>query len=83
MKQKFYFPLGDVIQSRQIDNRDDFQKIIEKTCKNINTTYAESIYADFKMLKGIDEIGGALSSMSNIYKSTVELEGDRLYQLLI
>lgn len=67
MKQKFYALLGDVIQSRQIDNRDDFQKIIEESCKNINTVYADDVYADFKILKGIDEIGGVLSSMSNVY----------------
>lgn len=76
MKQKFYVLLGDVIQSRQIDNRDDFQKIIEKTCKNINTMYAEGIYADFKILKGIDEIGGVLSSMSNIYKIITKILDD-------
>lgn len=76
MKQKFYVILGDVIQSRQIDNRDDFQKIIEKTCENINTTYAGGIYADFKILKGIDEMGGVLSSMSNIYKIITKILDD-------
>ncbi|MBC2696546.1 MAG: hypothetical protein HF982_14970 [Desulfobacteraceae bacterium] len=76
MKQKFYVLLGDVIQSRQIDNRDDFQKKIEETCKNINTMYAEGIYADFKILKGIDEIGGVLSSMSNIYKIITRILND-------
>jgi predicted DNA-binding protein YlxM (UPF0122 family) len=68
MKQKFYVLLGDVIQSRQIDDREHFQKILEYACENLNTMYAESIYAEFKILKGIDEIGGVLSSMSNIYK---------------
>lgn len=76
MKQKLYVILGDVIQSRQIDNREDFQKIIEETCKNINTMYAEGIYADFKILKGIDEIGGVLSSMSNIYKIITKILDD-------
>lgn len=76
MKQKFYVLLGDVIQSRKIDNRDDFQKKIEETCKNINTMYAEGIYADFKILKGIDEIGGVLSSMSNIYKVITRILDD-------
>jgi hypothetical protein len=76
MKQKFYVLLGDVIQSRQINNREDFQKKIEETCKNINTIYAEGIYADFKILKGIDEIGGVLSSMSNIYKIITKIFDD-------
>lgn len=76
MKQKFYVLLGDVVQSRLIDNRDDFQKKIEKTCRNINTMYAEDIYADFKILKGIDEIGGVLSSMSNIYKIITKILDD-------
>lgn len=68
VKQKFYVLLGDVIHSRRITDRDDFQKRIEKTCQLVNTLYSEDTYADFKILKGIDEIGGVLTSMSKTYE---------------
>ena len=68
VKQKFYVMLGDVIHSRQITDRNDFQKRIEKTCQIINTRYSEDTYADFKILKGIDEIGGVLTGMSKTYE---------------
>ena len=64
---RFYVVLGDVIHSRRITDRDDFQRRIEKTCRIVNTLYSEDIYADFKILKGIDEMGGVLTSMSRTY----------------
>jgi len=67
MKQKLYVLLGDVVQSRRISDREDFQDRVEETCKKINTQYAEDVYADFKILKGIDEIGSVLSDVSNAY----------------
>jgi predicted XRE-type DNA-binding protein len=45
-----------------------FQKRLEETCKKINSVYAGNIYADFKILKGIDEIAGVLSTMSKSYE---------------
>ena len=68
VKQKFYVLLGDVIHSRRITDRDDFQRRIEKTCQIVNTLYSGDTYADFKILKGIDEIGGVLTSMSKTYE---------------
>ena len=68
MKQKRYVLLGDVIHSRRISDRDDFQKKVEEACNRINTAYTEDVYADFKILKGVDEVGGVLSDISNIYK---------------
>ncbi|OEU50497.1 MAG: hypothetical protein BA871_11295 [Desulfuromonadales bacterium C00003096] len=68
MKQKLYVLLGDVISSRRIAEREKFQKKLEETCRYINSTYTGDIYADFKILKGIDEIGVVLSSMSKSYE---------------
>jgi hypothetical protein len=68
MKRKLYVLLGDVISSRSIAEREKFQKKLEETCRYINSTYTGDIYADFKILKGIDEIGGVLSSMSKSYE---------------
>ena len=73
MKEKFYVLLGDVISSRRISDRDKFQNKFEEILKKINTAYVEDIVADFKILKGIDEFGGVLSTMSNIYKIINEI----------
>jgi len=73
MKRKFYVLLGDVISSRRIMDRERFQKKNEEILEKINTVYVEDIFADFKILKGIDEIGGVLSTMSNIYKIINEI----------
>ena len=68
MKQKLYVILGDVISSRRIRDREGFQHKLETILENINDTYAEDIFADFKIIKGIDEIGCVLSTMSNGYR---------------
>ncbi|WP_456473808.1 SatD family protein [Candidatus Pyrohabitans sp.] len=74
MRERLYVVLGDVVSSRRLVDRAEFQNKLEKTCKEINKTYAEDIYADFKILKGTDEIAGVLSDLSNIYKiiSTIQ-----------
>ena len=68
MKQKLYVILGDVISSRRIAERETFQKKLEETCQYINAIYSSDIYAGFKILKGIDEIGGVLLTMSKSYE---------------
>jgi len=69
-----YVVLGDVVSSRRLVDRREFQNKLEKTCEEINKVYAEDIYAEFKILKGTDEIAGVLSDLSNIYKivSTIQ-----------
>jgi hypothetical protein len=50
MKQKLYVLLGDVVHSRRISDRDDFQNKVEEACNKINTAYAEDLcgFQDFK-----------------------------------
>ncbi len=68
MKRKFFVMMGDVIASRRIKNREAFQKKLEKTCANVNLNFVEDIYADFNILKGLDEIGGVLMNIKSVYK---------------
>ena len=68
MTQKLYVMIGDVIASRGIKDREEFRKKLEKACLDINRTFARDIYADFKILKGIDEIEGVLMNIANVYK---------------
>lgn len=74
MRKRLYVVLGDVVSSRRLVDRREFQNKLEKTCEEINKVYAEDIYAEFKILKGTDEIAGVLSDLSNIYKivSTIQ-----------
>lgn len=68
MKSKFYVMMGDVIASRRIKNREVFQRKLDKICVNVNLNFAEDIYADFNILKGLDEVGGVLTNIKNVYK---------------
>ena len=68
MKQKFYVMLGDVIASRKITDREIFQRKLEEACSNVNLNFVEDIYADFNILKGIDEIGGVLLNITSVNK---------------
>jgi len=67
-KQKLYVILGDVIASRRIEDKEAFQRKLEKVCLNVNRNFREDIYADFKILKGIDEIGGVLLNIASFYR---------------
>jgi len=68
MKQKLYVILGDVICSRRIKDKEAFQRKLEKVCLIVNRNFQEDIYADFKILKGIDEIGGVLLNIASFYR---------------
>lgn len=68
MPKKLFVLLGDVKSSREIKNRELFQDKLIKVCNELNQEYENDLYADFKILKGLDEIGGVLNEISNIYK---------------
>lgn len=74
MEKKLYVLLGDVISSRKIKNREDFQEKLINAYDKLNIKYTEDIYADFKIIKGLDEIGAALNSISNIYEMITEIQ---------
>lgn len=68
MVKKFCVMSGDVISSRLIKNKEAFQEKLEIICRSINAEYAPSLYAEFKILKGIDEIEGVLIDISKSYE---------------
>lgn len=67
MNSRFFVLSGDVLSSRRMSDKEAFQRTLEKACRRINKAYAGDIYADFKILKGIDEIEGVLLNISHIY----------------
>lgn len=67
MKQKLFVLLGDVVSSRHIADRDLFQSRLNEICRSINDRYGNDIFAPFKILKGLDEMGGVLENIFNFY----------------
>jgi hypothetical protein len=59
--------LADVIDSRDLADRESFGDDLDATLGGVNDTLAESITADFTPLKGIDEFGGVLDSPRRAY----------------
>lgn len=68
MMADYFVFLGDVVGSREIPDRDDFRSRLVQTCSQVNERYDEEIHADLQLLKGVDEIGGVLSSGAIIYR---------------
>jgi hypothetical protein len=54
MGKKLFVVQGDIIDSRKIKDRDEFQYKLESACKHINKNFEEDIYGNLKIIKGID-----------------------------
>lgn len=63
MVQKYCVILGDVVNSRRIEDRETFRETLQSTLASVNDDFEESIHAPFAVLKGVDEIGGVLKSV--------------------
>lgn len=59
--------IGDVIRSREIADRDAFEKRLRETLSTVNRAFAEELDADASVLKGVDEIGGVLKRPDATY----------------
>lgn len=62
-----YVVLGDVVHSRDIEDREAFQRSLRAVCARVNDEHAGAVSAEFTVLKGIDEVGGVLSSPAPLY----------------
>jgi len=68
MKGELYLLLGDVVASRKLDHREDFQKKLNQICFEVNQRYKNDLYANMKIIKGADEIGCVFKSVKNTYE---------------
>lgn len=59
--------LADVIDSRDLGDRESFGDDLDETLAGLNETLTGSITAEFTPLKGIDEFGGVLDSPRRVY----------------
>jgi len=58
--------VGDVVDSRTIDSREQLERDLGDAVAHVNDAF-EDIVADFARLKGVDEIGGVLETPANAY----------------
>lgn len=63
MTERYCVVLGDVVDSREIDDREAFQRTLSETLDAINEEFDDSLQAPFAVLKGVDEIGGVLRTV--------------------
>lgn len=62
-----YVVLGDVVDSREIADRDAFQGRLDGACRAVNERHAAAIHAPFAVLKGVDELGAVLTDPTVVY----------------
>jgi len=65
MKSIKWVIAGDIIKSRKINNRNQFQTRFENTMENINQNYAKVIEENFKITLG-DEFAGIINNYQQI-----------------
>ena len=68
MRRHEYVILGDVIASREIDDREAFRDTIEAALEAVNDRYADDVVGEFALLKGVDEIAGVIDDPRNLYR---------------
>lgn len=62
-----YVVLGDVVDSRDIEDRQAFGRRLEGVCDHLNDAHEGAVEAGFTPLKGIDEFAGVLSTPTPVY----------------
>lgn len=60
--------LGDVVGSRDLEDRDAFAASVRSAVDAVNAGFAAETAAEFTMLKGIDEFVGVLESVAPLYR---------------
>lgn len=73
-----YVLLGDVVDSRSIDDRDAFGDRLAAVCAAVTDEYADAFDAPLEPLKGIDEVGGVLRDPAPLY-DVVDALRERLH----
>lgn len=68
MSERLFVVLGDVVGSKDIEERAKFKSELDQVLGTVNSQYNDTIRAPFRTLKGIDEFGGALSAIDDLYR---------------
>jgi hypothetical protein len=73
MKEDLFVLLGDVISSKKLPNRENFQNKLINGCNIVNRKYKPDIYSYMNIIKGSDEIGVVLKDISKFYSIINEI----------
>lgn len=65
--ERAFVVLGDVVGSREVEDREALQRDLQDSIGEINQRYENDIRASFSLLKGVDELGGVLTGISALY----------------
>lgn len=68
-----YVVLGDVVDSRGIEDREAFGRVLGGACRHLNDAFDGAIEAELVPLKGIDEFVGVLSTPAPVYEIVDEV----------
>lgn len=68
MTRNEYVVLGDVVGSRNIEDRESFRDSIEAVLEAVNERYGDDVVGEFALVKGVDEIAGVLRDPRNVYE---------------
>lgn len=68
-----YVVLADVVNSRDIDDRERFRATLADTLAYVNEEYRNAIETEFDLIKGVDEFGGVLDRLSPVYEILSEV----------
>ena len=68
MSRRAYVVLGDVVASREIDDREAFRDTVAAALDSVNGRYRDDLAAEFAIVKGVDEIAGVLETPRNGYR---------------
>ncbi len=55
------------MDSREVESREELRVAIQSACREINQLFVEQVAAPFRILKGVDEVGGALAGPRALY----------------
>lgn len=69
-----YVMLGDVVGSREIDDRRAFRTQFEDARTTVTEAYGEDFAAGPAVLKGIDELGAVMTTAERLYDVVVTLD---------
>lgn len=70
--------LGDVVESREIEDRERFANDASDAVEAINDAFGEYLSPNFTVLKGVDEFVGVLDSVAPLYR-IVDLFNQRVH----
>lgn len=70
-----YVLLGDVVTSRDIEQRRAFGETLSAACDAVSDAHADAFDAPLEPLKGVDEVGGVLTDPAPLYDVLDGLRG--------